>query len=272
MEQNFESFCTRFLELKSQTIPLVIVTMIGEKGHAPQDIGARMIVGVGGILFGTVGGGKIEKKCLDLAMGFLKQSGRVPHQSFHWNLKRDVGMSCGGEVSFFFEIHKPEADWKIALFGAGHIVQELAPLLLKLDCTLTVTDPREEWVNRLPNTSRLKKNIASDMGTVMDQLPDDTFVCMITMGHSTDYPLLERALKTRQFPYLGVLGSKVKRIKMESELREAGLDPEKAKQFLCPIGEDYGKNSPAEIAVSIAADLLKNRRDYFKSTESAHSP
>ena len=98
---------------------------------------------------------------------------------------------------------------------------------------------------------------------VMDTLPAETFVAMITMGHSTDYPLLRHALKTRSFPYLAVLGSKVKRIKMEAELREDGLDPTRAKEFLCPIGEDYGKNAPSEIAISIAADLLKHRQQVF---------
>jgi xanthine dehydrogenase accessory factor len=98
---------------------------------------------------------------------------------------------------------------------------------------------------------------------VLDGLPPDSFVALITMGHSTDYPLLRHALKTREFPYLAVLGSKVKRIKMEAELREEGFDPVRAKEFLCPIGEDYGKNAPSEIAISIAADLLRHRQQVY---------
>ena len=260
---SFEEFCAAFLKFREQKTPLVVVTMTGERGHAPQDVGARMLVGTDGLLFGTVGGGKIEKKCIDLAQEYLASQERVPHQSFTWNLKRDIGMSCGGEVSFFFEILKPSMEWKVALFGAGHIVQELAPLMLKLDCQLTVTDPRAEWVAKLPDSPKLSKQVASDMLPVLDELPDDTFVCMITMGHSTDYPLLKRALETRRFPYLGVLGSKVKRIKMESELRESGMNITRTKEFFCPMGEDYGKNSPAEIAISIAAQLLQVRREFF---------
>jgi xanthine dehydrogenase accessory factor len=260
---SFEEFCSAFLKFRELKTPLVVVTMTGERGHAPQDVGARMLVGSNGLLYGTVGGGKIEKKCIDLAQVYLASEERIPHQSFTWNLKRDIGMSCGGEVSFFFEIMKLSMEWKVALFGAGHIVQELAPLMLKLDCQLTVTDPREEWVSRLPNSPKMRKQVASDMITVLDQLPNDSFVCMITMGHSTDYPLLKRALETRQFPYLGVLGSKVKRIKMEAELRESGMDSARTKEFFCPMGEDYGKNSPAEIAISIAAQLLQVRREFF---------
>ncbi len=260
---NFEEFCTRFLELKTARTPMVVVTMTGERGHAPQDVGARMIAGVEGLIAGTIGGGKIERKCLDTAREMLLDPDCRQGRSVTWNLKRDVGMSCGGEVSLFFEPFKPEGEWKIALFGAGHIVQELAPLLLRLDCRLTVTDPRPEWTGKLTSHPRLTVNCVADMTSVMDALPDETFVAMITMGHSTDYPLLRHALKTRTFPYLAVLGSKVKRIKMEAELREEGLAPDRAKEFLCPIGEDYGKNAPSEIAISIAADLLRHRQRVF---------
>ena len=51
---------------------------------------------------------------------------------------------------------------------------------------------------------------------------------------------------------------------MEAELREDGLEPGRSKEFLCPIGEDYGKNAPSEIAISIAADLLRHRQKVFE--------
>jgi xanthine dehydrogenase accessory factor len=261
MEQNLEIFCEAFLRLRAAKTPIVVVTLTGERGHAPQDLGARMIAGSEGILFGTIGGGKIEKKCLDLCRELLA-SGTMPvRHSVHWNLKRDVGMSCGGEVSFLFEMFHPGREWRIALFGAGHIVQELAPLLLKLDCKLLVCDPRPEWISKLPENPRLEKRICSDMVEVLKTISADSFVAMITMGHSTDYPLLVEALRSRDFPYLAVLGSRVKRIKMDADLRDAGFPVEKIRSYRCPIGEDYGKNTPAEIAISIAADLLRARRD-----------
>jgi xanthine dehydrogenase accessory factor len=262
MEQNFESFCETFLKYRSSGTPLVVVTLTGERGHAPQDLGARMMVGERDILFGTIGGGKIEKKCLDFAREMLLSSRGAPRQSVTWNLKRDVGMSCGGEVSLLFEAYHPAFEWKIALFGAGHIVQELAPLLLKLECRLLVCDPRSDWVEKLPDHARLEKKVSDDMVAVLDTLPSDTFVAMITMGHSTDYPLLLRALTAHEFPYVGVLGSRVKRIKMDADLREARMSEERIRFYRCPIGEDYGKNTPAEIAISIAADLLMARRDH----------
>ena len=67
-----------------------------------------------------------------------------------WNLQKDVGMTCGGVVSMFFENMLPKARWKIAVFGAGHVSQELIPLLLKLDCDVSCADPLIYWLNKLP--------------------------------------------------------------------------------------------------------------------------
>ena len=69
---------------------MVIVTMVDYKGSAPQDPGARMIVGEKGLLFGTVGGGKIEKKCLDVAAEQFASKKRVTPFSQTWNLQKDI--------------------------------------------------------------------------------------------------------------------------------------------------------------------------------------
>jgi xanthine dehydrogenase accessory factor len=258
---SFEDFCEKFLEWRKAGTPVVVVTLTGERGHVPQDLGARMVVGREGILFGTIGGGKIEKKCIDLAHSFLEKDEGASKHSFTWNLQRDVGMSCGGELSVLFEVFSGSREWKIALFGAGHIVQELAPLLLKLECRLQVFDPRPEWLERIADHPRLEKKLMGDMVPAIDGLSADCFVGIITMGHATDYPLVKRALEARNFPYLGVIGSKVKRIKINADLLAAGIEAARVESFHCPMGEDYGKNDPAEIAISIAAQMLAVRRD-----------
>jgi xanthine dehydrogenase accessory factor len=258
---SFEVFCEKFLQWRMAGTPMVVVTLTGERGHVPQDLGARMVVGKDGILFGTIGGGKIEKKCIDLSLEFLQRNEAVSKYSFTWNLQRDIGMSCGGELSVLFEVFSQAREWRIALFGAGHIVQELAPLLLRLECRLQVFDPRIEWLSRIEDHPRLKKHLVSDMVPMVEGLDPDCFVGIITMGHATDYPLVKRALETRNFPYLGVIGSKVKRIRINADLLAAGIHASLVESFHCPMGEDYGKNDPAEIAISIAAHMLSVRRD-----------
>ncbi len=176
-------------------------------------------------------------------------------------------MTCGGEVTYFFEVYKPSEVWKIAIFGAGHISQELTRILLTMDCQLTVIDPRAEWLNKLPDSPRLTKLERTDLVPEIELLDEKTFVAIVTMGHATDYPLVKRALEKRNFPYLGVIGSKVKRIKINADLIESGLSPDRVKEFFCPMGEPIGRNTPPEIAISIAAQMLKVRDQVFASED-----
>ncbi len=64
MEQNLTLFCEEFLKYVESKTPVVVVTLVKAVGHAPQDVGARMVVGLNDRLFGTAGGGKIEKNAL----------------------------------------------------------------------------------------------------------------------------------------------------------------------------------------------------------------
>jgi xanthine dehydrogenase accessory factor len=258
MEQQLDLFCARFSELHQSRTPMVVVTMTDCRGSAPQNVGARMIVGVDQILFGTVGGGKIEAHCLKIAREYLQNPKDFQPRSFTWNLQRDILMSCGGEVTMFFELYSPQSAWKLAVFGAGHVSQELTRILVKLDCELTVIDARAEWLSLLPpETPRFKKIQTDSMASVIDTLDPQTFVCLMTMGHSFDLPILKRALELNHFPFLGVIGSQAKRNRLEKELREQGYPGEM--NFYCPLGEDFGSNAPMEIALSMTAQLLKER-------------
>jgi xanthine dehydrogenase accessory factor len=268
MEKNFSLFCEEFLKLTESHTPMVVVTQTGSRGGAPNETSARLIVGKNGeILFGTVGGGKIEAHCIKLSREFLNSPGHVENQSHTWNLQKDIGMTCGGEVTMFFEIHRPQDRWEIAVFGAGHISQELVRVLLRLDCHLTVSDQRGEWLSKLPESKRLKKICTSDLASVVDTLPDNTFIASMTMGHASDVPVLVRSLSERKFPFVGVIGSLAKRNRILKDLREKGISEERLKELHCPMGEDFGRNAPAEIALSVAAQLLKVR-DHFSRTNS----
>ena len=77
----------------------------------------------------------------------------------------------------------------------------------------------------------------------------------MTSGHKFDLPILEKVLEKDFFPYVGVIGAKNKRHKLNRDLEEVGIK----KDFFCPIGESFGTNNPNEIAISIIAQLLKVR-------------
>ena len=257
-----EDFLVQLSRLKESSTPCVVVTMVSVRGSAPQEVGARIIVGSKGLIFGTVGGGKIEAKTIFSAQELLLTENN--HLFVEWNLQTDIGMTCGGVVGLFFEKIFPLSDWKIAVFGAGHVSQELIRLLVKLDCDITWIDPRSEWLDKLPVHCRLKKIQTDDMKSVLINLSSKSFIVSVTMGHAFDLPILKEALTQFNFPYIGAIGSDSKARVLKNDLKNYGVKEERISEFHCPIGESFGNNSPMEIAVSITAQLIRTR-DILKS-------
>lgn len=248
--------------LESAGAPFVLVILVEALGSTPQDTGAKMLVTPAGLHAGTVGGGRVEAKAIAVAQELLAASAgdRARPKFVNWTLKGDVGMTCGGAVKLYFEPHPAGGtSWSIAIFGAGHITQALLPVLLPLPCSITVIDPRPEWIARLPRAWNLRTECDEDSASIVDRLPSDTFLLCMTQGHRTDRPVLARALSSRNFPYLGCIGSEAKATVLRQELVADGLSPERAGQFHCPVGLAFGTNSPHEIALSIAAQLLSER-------------
>jgi xanthine dehydrogenase accessory factor len=81
----------------------------------------------------------------------------------------------------------------------------------------------------------------------------------MSMGHTTDKPILIEILRTRKFPYLGVIGSNSKATRLRQDIADAGLPEEAQRAFFCPIGLSIGSDAPQEIAVSVVAQLLQER-------------
>jgi xanthine dehydrogenase accessory factor len=241
-------------DLAIQATPLVLVTLVEATGSTPQDQGAKMIVTHEGLYCGTVGGGRVEAKAIDTAREMLSGGGK--RQFVDWNLKADVGMTCGGRVKLFFEVHGVHA-WPIVIFGAGHVAQALARLLIELPCQVTCIDPRADWLARLPAAVHAVQ--VDEPAEEVARLPRDAFVLCMTQGHRNDLPVLERLLTLGYtFPYVGVIGSKAKAAVLRKELAAAGVAAQRT-TFHCPVGLPIGSNHPGEIAVSIAAQLLQVR-------------
>lgn len=259
---NFEKFLDAMEVVQRSSKSFVVVTLVKQAGSVPQDVGARMIVSQEGLEFGTVGGGKVENKAIEEAQKMIKE--RTRYHFVDWNLQKDIHMTCGGVVSFFFELFDNRHPFHIAVFGAGHIAQELIPFLLKIDCEISCYDPRPEWMVKLPVSSRLKKVCTQDMAGEVSKLPNHCFVTIMTMGHATDLPVLVEAMRQRsRFSYVGNIGSHQKSLRLKSDLKAAGIEDHLLDQFYCPMGEDFGSNAPVEISLSIIAQLLKTKDQIF---------
>ena len=249
----------RLAELAATGEPFVLVTIAEAVGSTPQDAGTKMLVDASGLCFGTVGGGKVEARAIAEARALLADPQARPCTLVEGNLKRDVGMTCGGTVTLLFEAYHVRP-WRVVVFGAGHVGQALVRCLLLLDCGVVCVDPRPEWLGRLPESPRLERvHLAEPRDYVPRLTADDVVVCM-TMGHATDFPILEAVFTAGLEPaYLGVIGSRAKREVLRKELEAAGVPAEAIARLRCPIGLPIGGNQPGDIAVSVAAEILQVR-------------
>lgn len=260
--------------------PFVVAVVVDTIGSVPQEVGARMIVTGAGRNFGTVGGGKVENRAIEEATKLLSELSQGDHKAprtrfFSWNLEKDIGMTCGGSVKMFFEVHNL-GTWNIAIFGAGHCASALVEILQRLDCRITCIDTRPDWLDSLPASGKLKKLLVKDYKDGIEKVSRDSFVLLLSKGHSTDSPVLMEIFRGYQaglaaFPYLGVIGSRAKAERLKQDIKAAGLDEKYNSAFLCPIGLPIGNNDPQEIAVSIAAQLLE-WRDQSRKDNQKNSP
>lgn len=261
MNFDYNQFISKTSELFESLQSFATVTLVAIRGSAPQIIGAKAIVTSDGIEAGTIGGGKIEAAAVEHAKSLLSQTdGQQICELVKWNLQTDIGMTCGGEVQLMFEVVRNDA-WPIAVFGAGHISQQLVPLLLTLNCRVTWIDPRIDWLSKLDEHRKLKKVCTENMPAEVCNQPEKTFFVLMTRGHASDLPILGEILSTRQAPYVGVIGSKQKASTLRRDLKEQGLNDDIIQSFYCPMGKPVGNNTPAEIAVSVVTQLIEIRDD-----------
>lgn len=245
--------------LQRQAMAFCIVTIVDGRGSIPQVIGATAVFNGDGLVHGTVGGGTLEAACQEKALKLL-QAGKERTRFERCNLQKDLGMTCGGEVALYFEVHRRELDWNIAIFGAGHVAQALCRVLVELDCRARCFDTRQAWLDRLPRSPKLEACTVGQFSDGIERIVPGADVLLMTMGHSSDLAIL-KALSERSpaVRLLGLLGSDSKAAIVRRQLREQGVSREFIDRIVCPLGEKFGNNTPGEIAISVVSQLLKQR-------------
>ncbi|MBN2410653.1 xanthine dehydrogenase accessory protein XdhC [candidate division KSB1 bacterium] len=242
---------SELLNAQKKAVPTVMVTVIEVKGSAPQKAGARMLVYSDGRISGTIGGGAIEKKAIEFALS-LKQN--TDPQFIQYELETDAEMLCGGHMSLFFEPMNPPKP--LYIFGAGHIGHALCRILEGAGFAITIIDNRPEYANPegFPAVSNI---LAKPYPKALDELvfTEQTSIVIVTHGHAYDQEVLEYCIQ-KPFHYLGMIGSRRKVKQTVQNLIDKGISPELFKKLHSPIGLDIGGDTPTEIAVSIAAELI----------------
>ncbi len=231
-----------------------LATVLAREGSAPRHAGARMLVWSDASIVGTIGGGEVERRVIEQALQVIV-SGRPVLWSAH--LTRDLGMCCGGAMEVFVEplsVREP-----FVIFGAGHVAHAVAPLLAGLDFAVTVVDEREDLATseRFPGCAL----VCDDTLAFARRHPGgaDTWFLVVTHDHALDQDLCE-VLLPKASAWAGMIGSRSKATKFRLRLRNAGLPDDVLARLRSPVGLDIGAETPAEIAVSIASEVIRARR------------
>ena len=253
------------VEAKKKNQPLVMATVVESLGSAPREAGARMIVKKDGSTIGTVGGGPIEKIVTEEA---LKMMGSSSPKTIKHTLK-DIGMACGGGMTLFLEPLNPVP--QLFVFGAGHIGTVLSQIAKLMDFLVTVIDNRPEYADA-EKLSWADAVIASDYIPAIEELnfTSSTYVVILTHKHAHDFEILEKCIN-QPHAYVGMIGSKKKVKTCLQGLREKGVTEKAIESIYSPVGIHIAANTPAEIAVSIAAELV-NIRNKDGSAKTASCP
>ncbi len=241
-----------------QKRPAALVTVVSASGSTPSRPGAKMLVYEDGSILGTVGGGALEARLIEEAGRVIKK-GEPFYASYSLNSNdaAGLGMVCGGEVSAFIDcfVTGPE----MVIVGAGHISQDLARMAKMLDFKVTIIDDREDYAceERFPEADQL---IAADIGSALDNLKitENTYLALLSRGHKHDQVALEK-VACSDAAYIGMIGSRSKIKTVFENLRQKGFADSDLEKVHAPIGLDLGGNTPAEIALSIAAEIVKVR-------------
>jgi Xanthine and CO dehydrogenases maturation factor, XdhC/CoxF family len=151
---------------------------------------------------------------------------------------------------------------RLFILGAGHVSQKLAELAKKIDFMVTVVDYRAEFANTERFSTTDEIIVPNFFEGCFEELPidKDSYVVIVTSGHMFDLTCLKQALRTEAY-YIGMIGSRRKRNIVYENLKQEGFTIDDFNKVHNPIGLEIGAETPEEISVSIAAELIKVRRE-----------
>jgi len=220
--------------------------------HA-EEIGSRLLV-TASETFGGLGNRGADAEAGLLARKALDGDPEVASGTY------SVHTDTGETMEVFLELHHPSPE--LVIVGAGHVAQPLCTLGAILGLQVTVLDDRPEFATRerFPEAHVLREMDFSRPFEGMT-LHRWTHVVLVTRGHKYDYECLRRVLQSAPLPgYIGMIGSRRRVRATFDALLAEGIPRNRLASVHAPIGLDIGGETPAEIAVSVAAELVHHWR------------
>lgn len=242
----------KIIEIQSKGEKAAVCTIISTKGSTPLKTGAKMIVWENGKIFGTIGGGNLEKGVITDAIKVIEEN---KASVFEHNLQLQHKMCCGGILNIYIEPIMQKK--QLYIFGAGHVGKALVKYARDLDFEIFVIDNREEIFEDWDNEGYNKMVV--DFNDVLSKLPfnDSSFIVVATYEHSIDRQIIFHCVK-QPHAYLGMIGSKRKvEITKKMMITSKIATQEQIDNIHMPIGIDINAIDHNEIAISIVAELIK---------------
>jgi xanthine dehydrogenase accessory factor len=288
---------------------VAVCTLVRTHGSTPQKSGAVLVVLSDGKTLGTIGGGCVEAEVRTRALRQMPAGGsRLFTFQLDHDHGWDDGLVCGGTMDVVVQVlsssdqiagfeaalqllneGKPanlvitarsengkhvefnqpiEPAPTLVIAGAGHVASALAVMGRLMEFSLTVIDDRPEFasIDRFPGATICIGDVETKLSELA--LTPQSYVVIVTRGHRRDAAALAAVIRL-DARYIGLIGSRRKVIKIFSDLHEQGVTREQLSRVHAPIGLNIGAVTPAEIAVSIAAELTAIRRKSPASSDLA---
>ena len=239
---------------------LVTAVIVQTKGSTPRKEGTRMAVMPDGSILGTIGGGSFEEKVRQDALKLFEEPGTaLRHYDFHPDAEGRGEAICGGDADVFFEYFQSSPT--LLVYGAGHCGQALLQAAGHLGYVLEVADDRPELIEEVRQWESPRLRACHLIDTELTRLPStdpETMVVIMTRNHEFDECILRQVVR-QPFAYLGMIASKSKSKIIRDRLVADGFRPEELARVHMPIGVPIHSQTPAEIAVSVLAEIIAFR-------------
>ncbi len=253
------SLAEELVAISEQGASAVLATVIEAVGSI--EAGAKCLVRDGEVRLENIGDRRVVQAIIEESEARLRaeKSQLVP---------LDLP-EAGGKLEVFFEVMP--APPKLIVVGAGHIAVPLVRIAKVLDFHVTVIDDRLLYANRdrFPDADEV---IVNDMARTLKEMPISSsyYIVLITRGHMYDEPCLREIIHSPA-KYIGMIGSR-RRIKacFQRFRDEEKISEEALERVYAPIGLDIGTETPAEIALSVLAEVIKVRRGGKAASLSRH--
>jgi xanthine dehydrogenase accessory factor len=237
-----------------------LATIVVRKGSTPRRDAAKMLVLDDGTQLGSVGGGCVEADVCREALSVIRlERPKVLSFDLTETDAAESGLLCGGVLEVYVEPILP--DPVLVIFGAGHVGQAVAAVAAPIGFKVAIADDRIKYCNRerFPAAHAL---YVQPWEELLEKVPvtDSTYLLIATRGHNYDLACLRFALRTPA-RYIGLLGSRRKTRLLYETLEAEGVDAAQFERVFAPVGIEIGSETPEEIAISVAAELVAVRKN-----------